>query len=214
MFKSIFSKKSEPEPPEIEGLTIGRTVSFDPIVFKLIPKDSLLETPDSTVMITAQGHCDLGEQSHLHRFYFDDDRFLLQIQGGDGHDDNRIDEMMLWYFIDVQYPSQVSDWTQIKKQICEPHFDLLAGGANHRFERSWFETSTTREDPMTYWETIVEQRNGSNRRKIFQTAMLYVRSLQNQQDEVLLVNLEEAENGEKSIAYMIGRLLQRHEFSV
>lgn len=214
MFGSWFKKKQAWQAPEILGLTIGRAVLFDPVALKLFPKDSLLEAPQDTLLITAQGHCDLGEQSHLHRFYPDDDRYLLQLQGGDGLEDQRVDEIMLWYFIDVQYPSNQSDWVSAKNALRNTHYDLTIDGQIHRFDRAWFDTSSAKEDPMTYWENIVDKRDGHGKRKIFQTAMLFSRFLQDDQEEMLLVNLEESETGEKSIAFMIGRLLQTHEFSV
>ena len=214
MLGSLFKKKEKWTAPEMAGITIGRAVSLDPIALKLIPPESLLEAPESTLIISAQGHCDLGEQSHLHRFYPDDDRFLFQVQGGDGHEDKRIDEVMLWYFVDVQYPSNSADWEGFKKRIRQPRFELSLDGETYHFERSWFDTSINEEDPMTYWETIVDKRDGTGKRKVYQSAMLYSRSLPNQQEEMLLVNLEESESGEKSVAYMVGRPIQNHEFSV
>lgn len=214
MFGSLFKKKEKWMAPEIAGVTIGRAVSLDPISLKLIPTESLLEAPESTLIISAQGYCDLGEQSHLHRFYPDDDRFLFQIQGGDGCENARIDEVMLWYFVDVQYPSNAADWEEYKKRIRQPNFELSLGGKSYLFQRSWFDTSTNEEDPMTYWETIVDQRDGTGKRRVYQSAMLYSRLLPDKQEEMLLVNLEESESGEKSVAFMIGRPIQNHEFSV
>ena len=61
MFGSLFNKKDKGwQPLEVLGLTIGRGISFDPIALRLLPADSLIECPDTTLMITAQGHCDLG----------------------------------------------------------------------------------------------------------------------------------------------------------
>lgn len=214
MFGSLFKRSKEWQPPEILGLTIGRGITFDPIALRLLPADSLLERPDTTLMITAQGHCDLGEQSHMHRFYPDDDRFLIQIQGGDGEADTRVDEVMLWYFFDVQYPTSDAEWSRLKDAIRQTTYTLPHEGTDYRFERAWFDTSSTPEDPMTYWEEICDDRSGGGRRRIFQTAMLFARPLQEGRDEMLLVNLEEPDNAERSIAYMIGFPLEQHNFSV
>ncbi|TYC80042.1 DUF2491 family protein [Stappia sp. BW2] len=215
MFGSLFNRKAKGwQPPEILGLTIGRGISFDPIALRLLPTDSLIERPDTTLMITAQGHCDLGEQSHMHRFYPDDDRFLIQFQGGDGAEDERVDEIMLWYFYDVQYPSGDAEWNRVKTAIRQTSFSLPGDGQDYRFERAWFDTSTVPEDPMTYWEEVCDDREGGGRRKIFQTAMLFARTLQDGRDEMLLVNMEEPENAERSVAFMLGFPLERHNFSV
>ncbi|WP_299476140.1 DUF2491 family protein [uncultured Roseibium sp.] len=214
MFGSLFKRSKEWQPPEILGLTIGRGITFDPIALRLLPAESLLERPDTTLMITAQGHCDLGEQSHMHRFYPDDDRFLVQIQGGDGEADTRVDEVMLWYFFDVQYPTSDTEWNRLKDAIRQTTYTVPHEGTDYRFERAWFDTSSTPEDPMTYWEEICDDRSGGGRRRIFQTAMLFARPLQEGRDEMLLVNLEEPDNAERSIAYMIGFPLEQHNFSV
>ncbi|MET1413313.1 DUF2491 family protein [Roseibium sp. HPY-6] len=214
MFGSLFKRSKEWLPPEILGLTIGRGITFDSIALRLLPADSLIERPDTTLMITAQGHCDLGEQSHMHRFYPDDDRFLVQIQGGDGEADTRVDEVMLWYFFDVQYPTNDADWSRYKDAIRQTTYTLPYDGKDYRFERAWFDTSSAPEDPMTYWEEICDDRSGGGRRRIFQTAMLFARPLQDGRDEMLLVNLEEPDNAERSIAYMIGFPLEEHNFSV
>lgn len=214
MFGSLFKRSKDNQPPEILGLTIGRGITFDPIALRMLPEDSLLERPESTLMITAQGHCDLGEQSHMHRFYPDDDRFLIQFQGGDGHQDERIDEIMLWYFYDVKYPSGDGEWDSLKQAIRQTTFTLEGEGQDYRFERAWFDTSNAPEDPMTYWEEVCDDRSGAGKRRIFQTAMLFARPLKDGKDEMLLINMEEPENAERSIAFMIGFPIERHNFSV
>ncbi|MBG6175192.1 hypothetical protein IWQ55_003017 [Labrenzia sp. EL_208] len=214
MFGSLFKRSKDWLPSEILGLTIGRGITFDPIALRLLPDKTLMEKPDTTLMIAAQGHCDLGEQSHMHRFYPDDDRFLIQFQGGDGNADDRVDEIMLWYFYDVQYPSGEAEWSKCKNNIRQKNYSLSRGGENIGFERAWFDTSTSPEDPMTYWEEICDDRSGGGRRRIFQTAMLFARQLKDGRDEMLLINMEEPENAERSVAFMIGFPLEQHNFSV
>lgn len=214
MFGSLFKRPRGWLPHEVIGLTIGRDLTFDPVALKLLPKDSLIEHPETTLMISAQGHCDLGEQSYLHRFYPDDDRFLLQVQGGDGKEDARVDEIMLWYFHDVQYPSSDAEWDRVKNAIRQTEYKLSSNGKQYLYSRAWFDTSTSPEDPMTYWEEVCDDRKGGGRRRIFQTAMLFARPLQDQSDEMLLINMEEPEGGDRSISLMIGRPLEQHSFSV
>ncbi|MBO9395099.1 DUF2491 family protein [Shimia sp. R9_2] len=210
MFLSLFNRKKAPSVPEVAGLTIGRSVTIDPIELKLLGADTLLDPPQTGFMICAQGHCDLGEQSHLHRFYTDDDRYLLQIQGGDGVEDNRIDEIMLWYAYDVQYPSRDADWSDLKTRQRQSRFDLQTETGNVTFERAWFNHSDADEDPMTYWEDVRETRDSAAPARIFQTAMLFGRGLSDGRDEMLLVNLEEPEGAERAASFLIGRGLPRH----
>lgn len=210
MFRSLFNRKKAPSTPEVAGLTIGRSVTIDPIELKLLGADTLLDSPQTGFMICAQGHCDLGEQSHLHRFYTDDDRYLLQIQGGDGVEDNRIDEIMLWYGYDVQYPSRDADWSDLKTRQRQSRFDLQTDTGNVTFDRAWFNHSDADEDPMTYWEEVRETRDSAAPARIFQTAMLFGRGLSDGRDEMLLVNLEEPEGAERAASFLIGRVLPRH----
>ncbi|AUQ48360.1 hypothetical protein PhaeoP83_00030 [Phaeobacter inhibens] len=210
MFRSLFNRKKANSVPEVAGLTIGRSVTIDPIELKLLGVDTLLEPPQTGFMICAQGHCDLGEQSHLHRFYTDDDRYLLQIQGGDGYEDDRVDEIMLWYAYDVQYPSRDADWNDLRTRQRQSRFDLQAETSSVAFKRAWFGHSDMVEDPMTYWEDVRETRDSAAPSRIFQTAMLFGRGLSDGRDEMLLVNLEEPEDGERSASFLIGRVLPRH----
>jgi hypothetical protein len=212
-----FWRKSEAqnELPEVLGVTIGRAVTVDSISVKLLPQDSLIEVPQLTFSIVAQGHCDLGEQSHLHRFYPDDDALLLQIQGGDGVTDERVDEIMLWSYYDVQYPSTDHQWREIRRSICQKTFSLSTSGGDVLFERAWFDSSDQPEEPMQYWESVNEDRSGKSRRKIFQSAMLFARELSDGKDEMLLVNMEEVEGtSERSVAFMLGRSLSQHELHI
>ncbi len=214
MLKFWRKSSSEDKLPEMLGITIGRAVTVDSISVKLLPKDSLIEVPQLTFSIVAQGHSDLGEQSHLHRFYPDDDSVLLQIQGGDGIKDERVDEIMLWSYYDVKYPSTDQQWHDIRRSICQTTFSLPGPEGNVVFERAWFDSSDQPEEPMQYWETISEDESGKSKRKIFQTAMLFARELSDGKDEMLLINMEEAEgSGERSVAYMLGRSLSQHELN-
>ncbi|MCR9061936.1 MAG: YjfK family protein, partial [Rhodobacteraceae bacterium] len=122
--------------------------------------------------------------------------------------------IMLWYFYDVQYPSGEAEWSKCKNSIRQKNYSLSRGGENIGFERAWFDTSTSPEDPMTYWEEICDDRSGGGRRRIFQTAMLFARQLKDGRDEMLLINMEEPENAERSVAFMIGFPLEQHNFSV
>lgn len=215
MLKFWRKSKSNSELPEVLGITIGRAVTVDAISVKLLPKDSLITVPQLTFSIVAQGHCDLGEQSHLHRFYPDDDSVLLQVQGGDGVTDERVDEIMLWSYYDVQYPSTDRQWQDIRRSICQTTFMLPSSERDVVFERAWFGSSDQAEEPMQYWESVSEGRSGAAGRKIFQSAMLFARELSDGKDEMLLVNMEEVEeSGDRSVAFMLGRSLSQHELHI
>lgn len=210
MFRSLFKRKTIERAPEIENLTIGRTFSIDPVELKLVGKDALFVPPETDMKVVAQGFCDLGEQSYLHRMYPDDDRFLLQFQGGDGIDDTRIDEIVIWYAFDVQYISQDHEWRKAEQRIRASYFDLSSDSTLVRYQRVWFDHSDADEDPMTYFEDVREKRDDKAEARIFQTAMLFGRGLEDGSDEMLLVNMEEPKDGDRVVSYLVGRLIPRH----
>lgn len=210
MFRSLFNRTPNKSLPEVANLTLGRTFAVDVVERKLIPEDALFVAPDRDLQIVAQGICDLGEQSFLHRFYPNDDRFLLQVQGGDGHKDMRIDEIVLWYAHEVRYLSKDEDWDKLKTAMRGASFVLSNGVETTEFSRVWFDHNPGDEAPMGYIEEIHDTEGGEPTNKIYQTAMLFGRGLSDGSDEMLLVNLEEPEEGECAASFLIGRAIAQH----
>jgi hypothetical protein len=79
------------------------------------------------------------------------------------------------------------------------------------YERVWFDGSAGPEDPITYWETVHDNLSGNESRRIFQNAMLFGRELTDGGDEMLLVNMEEPEDGDRCVSYMVGRSLTQYQ---
>mgnify|MGYP000849023390 FL=1 len=210
MFRSLFNRTPNKTLPAVANLTLGRTFTVDVVERKLIPEDALLVAPESDLQIVAQGIVDLGEQSFLHRFYPNDDRFLLQVQGGDGHKDTRIDEIVLWYAFDVRYLSKNEDWNKLKTAIRKASFALPSGTETTEYSRVWFDHTPEDEAPMGYIEDIHDTDGAETSNKIYQTAMLFGRGLSDGTDEMLLVNLEEPEDGERAASFLIGRAIPQH----
>ena len=176
-----------------------------------MPEKCLMEIPSNILPIVAQGLADMREGVFLHRFYPDDDSLLLQILGGDGESSQSIKEITLFHVLDCIYPSDDTKWSEWRQKITKPTFFMESLDVN--FERAWFNNSTSDEEPVSFWETVYDQKVGGRGRKIFQTCMLYVRSL-DQFDEFLLVNLEEDDQGERCVSLMTGVTLTRNQISV
>lgn len=189
---------------EVLALTIGRTVEIDALAYRFWPEDGLVKIDVPSWLIVAQGHVDLGEGSFLHRFYPSDDNSILQLQGGDG-EGAEIDEIIVWTYHHEIYPSGDAEWNKIAKSIRAPKFHLENTKAV--YSRAWFNEHEEDVDPISYWETVYENRTGTKKRRIFQTAMLFARTLSDGEDEMLLVNMEEPENGDKMVCFMTGRQL-------
>ncbi len=202
MFKLFRGKGDGDKPtlPEILKLTIGRTALIDEIALKLIPDDSLLDVPSATLPIVAQGTADMGEGVTLHRFYPDDDSVLLQVLGGDGREDQTVQEITLFFVLDAYYPSADADFEAWRERIRQTSFDL--NGTN--FQRAWFDNSDKPEDPVSFWEDVFDDRSAATSRRIYQTCMLFVRRI-GSFDEFLLVNMEEPEGaGDRCVSLMVG----------
>ena len=212
-FKKLVGDKSMESQmvPEMMGLTIGRTIELDPLAYKFWPKDSLVDIERDSWLIVAQGHVNLGEGSYLHRFYPADDNSMIQIQGGNGKEHHDIDEIMVWTYYDNIYPRDNTSWQKELNRLKQP--TITIGPENILYERVWFSDEEGETDPMGYWETVYDNRSGTKSRRIFQTAMLFGRQLSDGNDEMLLVNMEEPEDGDKSICFMLGRSLTPQNFN-
>lgn len=211
MFGFLKGRKGDQRPsvPALLNVTIGRAVEIERLAYEFWPDDCLVELEDPTLEIVAQGTCDLGEGAHLHRFYPNSDSCMLQMQGGDGIDDTAVEEIVLWTYLDVQYPSSDAVWSKIATSIRQPRFSIPAHDVS--YDRVWFDGSDEPEDPVTYWETVHDDLTGGETRRIFQTAMLFGRGLSDGGDEMLLVNMEEPEDGDRCVSYMVGRALTQHQ---
>ena len=211
MFGLFKGRKSNqgPSVPAMLNVTIGRAVEVERLAYEFWPDDCLVELGSPTLEIVAQGQCDLGEGAYLHRFYPNNDSCLLQMQGGDGVDDTTVEEIVLWTYLDVQYPSSDSGWSQIKEAMRQTKFTIPKHGVS--YDRVWFDGSTGPEDPITYWETVHDNLSGNESRRIFQNAMLFGRELTDGGDEMLLVNMEEPEDGDRCVSYMVGRALTQYQ---
>ena len=211
MFGFFRGKKANDMPaiPTLMNITIGRAVEIEELAYKMWSDDCLVGLDSPTLEIVAQGHCDLGEGAHLHRFYPNDDSALLQMQGGDGVENTAIEEIVLWTYLDVHYPTSDGAWSKIAEAIRRPRFELAEHGVS--YDRVWFNDSDGPEDPITYWETVHDDLEAAESRRIFQTAMLFGRGVNDGGDEMLLVNMEEPEHGDRCVSYMVGRSLTQHQ---
>ncbi len=213
-FLKKFGKQEDQKPSpvvEVMGLTIGRTVEIDPLAFKFWPNDCLVDVERDSWLVVAQGIVDLGEGSFLHRFYPADDNSMVQIQGGDGIEQEYISEIMIWTYFGNTYPRDDDAWKDFANQLKQPSFEL--GPDKTVYTRVWFDDEQGETDPVSLWETVYDNRSGTKSRKIFQTCMLFGRQLSDGSDEMLLVNMEEPDDGDRSVCFMLGKALNSQNFN-
>ncbi len=213
MFKKLINKltkESGPVVPEVNRLTIGRAAIIDELALKLLPQDCVMEFPSDTYAIVAQGKADMGEGVHLHRFYPNDDSVLIQVLGGDGFKTTFVQEITLFNVVECYYPSADSNWDDWKDKIRQTSFQLPEDGP--RYERAWFDNSDSPEDPVSFWETVYDDRMVDSGKRIYQTCMLYVRHV-GEIDEFLLINMEEPDGGDRCVSILAGMPLSSNQIS-
>jgi hypothetical protein len=80
------------------------------------------------------------------------------------------------------------------------------------FRRAWFGDEAERQEPVTFWEDVHDDRDGIVDRRIFQTCMLFARDIEGDGRELLLAIDQENEAGEVSFEIMLGIALELGEF--
>lgn len=213
--KSLMKSGKEPDlVPEIESVTIGRTVLIDQLVLDLLGESTHLELASATLPITAQGLVNLstdGETTYVHRFYTDDD-VMFQVMT-DALDGGNVQEISVFTPFDSAYPNTKARWKEWEDLIKAERFETDDGSV---FERVWFEGEPGPAELVRFWETIYDDREKTGSRRIFQSCMLFARELESEtvSDEFLLAIIMEPENGDKTVELMVGIPLASTDFNV
>lgn len=213
MFGFFKKKPAAPEQniivvPEIRRMTIGRVVTLDSLVSELLPKETLLVIDTNSFDIVAQGKVELDEGTTIHRFYPEDDRHILQVltKGPE----QEATEFVLFYVHECYYPSRNSEFMEWRDKITKYEFNY--GG--NTYQRLWFGNVETDQDPVSFTETVYDDRHGKSKREIYQQCMIYWRQVGNI-DELLLVNLEEpVNNGDRCVSILVGKQISPNELTV
>ena len=80
------------------------------------------------------------------------------------------------------------------------------------YRRFWFGDADERQDPVSLWESVYDDRTGVAARRIYQTCMLFARDLPGQGRELLLAIEMEPEGGDLTHEIMVGIPLNVGEF--
>ena len=91
----------------------------------------------------------------------------------------------------------------------------LAGVTGHdlpEYRRFWFGDEDERQDPVSFWESVYDDRSGSHARRIYQTCMLFARDLPGEGRELLLAIEMEPQGGDLTHEIMVGIPLDVGEF--
>ncbi|MEO8114880.1 MAG: DUF2491 family protein, partial [Phenylobacterium sp.] len=81
------------------------------------------------------------------------------------------------------------------------------------YRRFWFGDADVRQDPVSFWESVYDDREATTARRIYQTCMLFARALPGDGRELLLAIEMEPEGGDLTNEVMVGIPLDIGEFS-
>jgi hypothetical protein len=213
MFKRLFGS-GEVSPPsvtlaEVRNITVGRTVSLDPLAWRRLGDETRFSLDRDALEITAQGVIVLDGGQHVHRFYTDD-HVMLQAMSDDAEGEAAYDFTLFTPWSSA-YPPGERERRMWSDRLSEPTFDGAAEDLP-AYPRLWFAESDARQPPVTLWETVYDDRTATTPyARIFQTCMLYARELAGGRELMLALEMQ-PDGGETTHEIMIGIPLEMAEF--
>lgn len=211
IFRGLFGGKKDDAHdqviPVVRNVTIGRTVRLDPLAWRRYGSDTKFALNVDVLEIVAQGRINLGADGFVHRFYTQDD-MMLQMVSPDAMG-QQSEDFTLFGPWSSEYPPD----SYAKRAWSDRLRARTFGGADlPEYRRFWFGDADERQDPVSFWETVYDDRSGYNFRKIYQTCMLFSRDLPGDGRELLLAIELEPEGGDLTHEVMVGIPLNIGEF--
>ena len=210
MFDLLFGRRAAPTDnalPEVRNVTIGRTIVLDPLAWRRFGGALHFPFDGDTMQIVAQGLVELGEGGFIHRFYTDDD-VMFQAVANDraGRELTDVTIFAPWR---SSYPSRPFERSAWRERLTARSF---TDEGLPEYRRAWFGDEAARQEPVTFWEELHDDRDGIVDRRIYQTSMLFARDVEGEGRELLLAIDQENEAGEVSFEIMLGMALELGEF--
>lgn len=210
-FRKLFGGRREtaqsPAIPVVRNITIGRSVRLDPLAWRRYGADAAFRLDIDTLQISAQGLINLGADGFVHRFYTDD-HLMLQMVSPDP-EGQQADDFTLFLPWASAYPPDARARRAWADRLRSPSF---SDDGLPDYRRYWFGDADARQDPVSFWEEIHDDRSGRHARRIFQTCMLFARELPGEGRELLLAIEMEPQGGDLTHEVMIGIPLNVGEF--
>ncbi|WP_363082620.1 DUF2491 family protein [Phenylobacterium sp. SCN 70-31] len=193
--------------PVVRNVTIGRSVRLDPLAWRRLGSEARFRLDHDVLAITAQGLVDLGADGYVHRFYTDDHLMLQMVSPDpDGRGAQDFTLFMPWSSV---WPPDARAKRTWADRLRAPAFDDEGLPA---FRRYWFGDGDARQEPVSFWEEVFDDRSGRHARRIYQTCMLFARDLPGEGRELLLAIAMEPEGGDLTHEVMVGIPLDIGEF--
>jgi hypothetical protein len=210
MFDRLFGRESrstEPALSAIRNVTIGRTVVLDPLAWRRFGGALLFPFDSDTLQIVAQGFVELDGGGFIHRFYTDEDVMFQAVTNDRAGQD--VTDVTIFAPWQSRYPSGGAERPAWRERLTARSF---TDEGLPEYARAWFGDEAERQEPVTFWEDLHDDRDGIVDRRIFQTCMLYARTVAGDGRELLLAIDQETEAGEVSFEIMLGMALELGEF--
>jgi hypothetical protein len=210
MLRGLFdrTRREAPALPVVRNVTIGRSVRLDPLAWRRLGPDLRFRMDTDTLEIVAQGRIDMGVDGFVHRFYTEDD-VMLQVVSPDAEGAGAEDHTLF-----IPWSSAYPPDAAAKRRWADR---LRARGFTDEglpeYRRFWFGDADERQEPVSFWENVYDDREARTVRRIYQTCMLFARALPGDSRELLLAIEMEPQGGDLTHEVMIGIPLDIAEFS-
>lgn len=193
--------------PVVRNVTVGRSVRLDPLAWRRLGADAKFQLQTDTLGIVAQGLIDLGADGYVHRFYTEDD-LMLQAVSPDAAGQQANDFTLFRPWSSAYPPDAAAKrrWGDRLRARTFTDEDLP------EYRRFWFGDADERQDPVSLWESVYDDRTATEPRRIYQTCMLFSRDLPGEGRELLLAIEMEPQGGDLTHEIMIGIPLNVGEF--
>jgi hypothetical protein len=210
MLRGLFNRgrgQQAPALPVVRNVTIGRSVRLDPLAWRRLGADARFRLDTDTLGIVAQGRIDMGADGYVHRFYTEDDA-MLQMVSPDAEGQLAEDHTLFLPWSSA-YPPDAAARRRWADRLRARTF---TDEGLPEYRRFWFGDADERQDPVSFWESVYDDREASAARRIYQTCMLFARDLPGDARELLLAIEMEPEGGDLTHEVMVGIPLDLAEF--
>jgi hypothetical protein len=176
MFDRLFGRTpvaTEPGLSAIRNVTIGRTVVLDPLAWRRFGGALLFPFDSDTLQIVAQGVVALDDGGFIHRFYTDDDVMFQAVTNDRAGQD--VTDVTLFAPWQSYYPTGPFERPKWRDRLSARTF---TDAGLPEYTRAWFGAEAEKQQPVTFWEDLHDDRDGIVDRRIFQTCMLFGRDIE------------------------------------
>lgn len=198
--KGFFKKKKQAEPIDRKlpfDIHLGSSIEFDQSPYIVYGDKLKLSSPGETCIVTALGKIEL-DASRVYRFYLydsenEENTSMLQIVVDE--DNSEIEECRLFKTEDEIFPEDQNEWGfWLDEEEGYIGWHSFQDKTENIYQRIWGEEDAEREEPVSFSETVFLDKYGENVSTIDNTAMLYGRWIdeENEMAELILISAEES----------------------